>query len=312
MLLKDVVTSQGLMLHQIRVEDIADRRAWLAEICRDRSVLHLGCCDVPVFDPDNNLHIELSRVTNRIDGLDISAQGIEELRKHVWGDYYTSTEQVAKAYDLALAPEVLEHTGNPRQFLEGLFSINAQSYIVTAPHISWYEKTQRHGDVYVERVHGDHLAWYSPYTLINAIRPFLDEQKDRLRVFLLPEMGSVAVQVTKQALEARWLRVSQTADLNETEALRMLITLIEAGRTGQALFEIDLLRNKKDSPELFYLHAETLLGLGRNMDLFRIAVSYMRREPGDRKCLVFAAQAAEGLHQFDQAEKLRLLAAQIK
>lgn len=308
MLLKDVLKNDGLMQHRIRVEDVADRRIWLMDLCRDRSVLHVGCCDVPIFDPDNNLHIELSNVTRRLDGLDTSPEGIEVLRNHVLGDYYTSPGQVDKDYDLVLAPEVLEHTGNAHQFLEGLFGIRAASYLVTAPNIAWHEKARREGNVFIEQVHEDHRAWYSPYTLLNSVRPFLREEEDEVRVFLIRPTGSVAVHVIRPCTIQNWSRHSSLAGQDEAHALQSLESLIREGKTAEALFELGVLRKTMDTRRLFYLHAELLLGLKRHMDLFRISGAYMRTSARDKKCLTYAAAAAEGLKRFEEAQNLRALA----
>ena len=313
MKIHQLLHSDGLMQHSLRVTDVPERRPWLAQKCANKSVLHVGCCDVPVFDPNNNLHIELARVTPRLDGLDISEEGIFVLSQHVYSDYFTSSHHITKQYDLVLAPEVLEHTPDPRSFLESVFQVRAQSYLITAPHIQWYEQTSRQGDCFIEKVHGDHRAWYSPYTLLNAVRPFIDEERDELEIFLIAGVGSVGIEVTKPLVASDWQRPWPGVDA-ENEAplqnhLELAQQLLREGRSGEALYIIAEERKNHPSPASYYLEAESLLALGRHMDVFRSSVEFMRAYPQDKRCLLFAATAAEGLDQFAQAQQLRQMAA---
>jgi len=197
MRLSRLVRSTAFMDHQIAVVEVSDRRPFFAERCAGKAVLHVGCCDVPVFDPDTNLHIALARHTDRLDGLDVSCDGIAVLRRYVDGEYFTEASAVNRQYDLVLAPEVLEHTENARQFLDGIFAIPATQYLITAPHYQGYQHSRREGDRFFERVHPDHKAWYSPYTLVRTLLPFIDPEHDDVEVFLFAATGSVAVAVTK-------------------------------------------------------------------------------------------------------------------
>ena len=97
--LNEVLQSKSLMEHRVLVSSVADRREWLKEHCSGRSVLHVGCCDVPIFDPETNLHIFLAKHTDRLDGLDISEEGIAVLRRHVAGDYFTAPAQINPGRD---------------------------------------------------------------------------------------------------------------------------------------------------------------------------------------------------------------------
>ena len=192
MRLDQLIRSSGIFDHELIVQD-AERRQLFVERCAGRSVLHVGCCDVPLFNADDNLHLFLARHTEHLDGLDVSEEGIAVLRRYVKGDFFVDPSTVTKEYEVLLAPEVLEHTPNPSEFLKGIFSIRARQYIITAPHYQWFEQARRNGNVFHERVHSDHKAWYSPYTLLNAVRPFIDEARDDVELFLLTGTGSVAV-----------------------------------------------------------------------------------------------------------------------
>lgn len=194
---REVLRSTNGFDQQVAVTELPDRRPLFVERCAGRSVLHVGCCDVPFFDADTNLHLALAPHTDRLDGLDVSTEGIEVLRRHVDGQYFTSAAEVTRQYDLLLAPEVIEHTENPHQFLSELFSVRASQYLVSAPHYQWFEQARREPGVFHEKVHPDHRAWYSPYTLLRTLRPFIDEARDDVEVFVFASTGSVAVAIKK-------------------------------------------------------------------------------------------------------------------
>jgi hypothetical protein len=317
MRLNAVLKSDDLMNHRIRVTDVADRGHWLADACRGRSVLHVGCCDVPIFDPNSNLHITLSRIAKKLDGLDISETGITELRRHVAGEFFTSPSQIRHAYDLVLVPEVLEHTTDPREFLDGVFGIRARRYLVTAPNIEWFSQTRRDGEYFYEQVHGDHRAWYSPYTLLNTLRPYISEMHDDVEVFLIQKVGSVAVSVEKpwpdggDAIASDGKPPSEPARQHPAgNPIERAMELRAVGKSAEALGELAEARVTDPRAELFYLEQELLLELGRHLDAFRSAVAFAREHPRDAKCLRFCAAASEALGDPEQANRLRALAEQ--
>jgi len=305
MRLDQILRSSDLMTHQIEVSDVEDRRAWLAEHCVGRSVLHVGCCDVPIFDANNNLHIFLSRQTDRLDGLDVSEEGIEVLRRHVDGEYFTDAAAVTREYDLVLAPEVLEHTINPGEFLSGIFSIPATKYLITVPHIQWYERTRREGGSFYEEVHGDHKAWYSPYTLLNTLRPFIDEERDEVEVFLLSATGSVAALLTKPVTPQPFDGTEPTEALGVDAAIEAVKGLVSEGRGGAALRVLAAAGRQTPDQRLAYAEVELLLGLGQTMEALRRSVAWLKEHPEDVRCRLLCADALESLGDHEAARKLR-------
>lgn len=303
--LREVLSSKGLMNHELLVTDVSDRRAWLASQCDGRSVLHVGCCDVPIFDPETNLHIFLAKHSKRLDGLDISAEGISVLRQHVAGDYFMSPAEVTRDYDLVLVPEVLEHTGNPQEFLTGIFSIPARTILITAPHIQWFERTRREGRVYHEEVHGDHRAWYSPYTLLNTLLPFIDAEQDDLEIYLLQSTGSVALRITTPYVPKDTATVTEEPGMSVEETLRVARERSQSDQIGKALLLLAQARDRTVDARLVHFELELLLKLGRNMDALRLGVEWMRSYPQDPRCLELCADAFMGLGDPEQAQALR-------
>ncbi len=156
-------------------KSIEDRVPFFKNICKKKKVLHLGCTDWPIFDPSYNLHIKLAKVANTIHGFDIDQEGIDNLKKHVDQPYFSSFENVTENYDVCLVPETIEHVDNAKMFLEGLSTIKADTFYITAPNC--FAKVHMERNFYsknkiVEVVHPDHNCWYSPYTLKNQIEKY--------------------------------------------------------------------------------------------------------------------------------------------
>lgn len=129
-------------------------------------MLHVGCADWPLFDVQNNLHLQLRNFAMRLDGCDTSAQGLSLLALHFSeGKYFTKLKDITEEYDVLLAPEVLEHVPNAYDFLKDVFAIRAKEIVITVPSFSYSSDSQLNGAEFTEFVHPDHYCWYSPATL---------------------------------------------------------------------------------------------------------------------------------------------------
>lgn len=305
MRLAEVLRSTGFFDHQISLSELPDRRPLFIERCAGRSVLHVGCCDVPVFEADSNLHLALAPHTDRLDGLDVSEAGIAVLRAHVDGQYFTHPAQVTRQYDLLLAPEVIEHTSNAHEFLSGLFSVRATQYLISAPHFQWYEKARREGAVFHERVHPDHRAWYSPYTLLNALRPFIDEAQDDVEVFLFTNTGSVAVAVSKPFTPEPFAGRRKPSAASVEAALHEAQALLADGNGAAALGLIEATRARFADPRLLQVELGLLLAARQNLEALRRGVAWLRTHPDDSACLLLCADAAAAHGDHALAEQWR-------
>lgn len=158
------------------VKRVNNRLNYFIERCEQKDVIHFGCTDWPIFNPKNNLHIQLATHTKTIDGFDIDLEGIDNLRQYVDQDYYSEFSKVTKKkYDVCLVPETIEHVDNIKDFLIDVSKINAKKFIITGPNCfsksrkkNYYHKKER----FVELVHPDHNCWFSPYTLKNVIEKY--------------------------------------------------------------------------------------------------------------------------------------------
>ena len=144
--------------------------------CRDKKVLHVGCTDYPVFNPESNLHILLSKLAKEIHGLDVDKEGIQKLKQYVDQPYYSFVSELEGEYDVCLIPEVIEHVNDLSLFLQDISKINANVFIITGPNAFSKAHIDRNylksGELSLEINHADHNCWFSPYTLKNSIEKY--------------------------------------------------------------------------------------------------------------------------------------------
>ncbi|MGC4026583.1 MAG: hypothetical protein QM744_16435 [Mesorhizobium sp.] len=109
---------------RLKVRNLPERLPYIRELCSGRRVLHVGCTDYPVFNPEKNLHIQIRDVCAALDGLDLDKDGIEVLQRYVAGRYYTDVDDIKDAYDLVLVPETIEHVHNIKDFCRASIGSN--------------------------------------------------------------------------------------------------------------------------------------------------------------------------------------------
>ena len=168
--------STDFWVQKMPFRKIDNRLSFFIDICNNKNVLHFGCTDWPIFNPKNNLHIQLANVSKSIDGFDIDLEGIENLKKYVNQDYFFDFEKVPhKKYHVCLVPETLEHVDNVADFLNFISKVDAKIFYFTVPNCfskARIKNYQVKKNEFVEIVHPDHNAWYSPYTLKNVIEKY--------------------------------------------------------------------------------------------------------------------------------------------
>ena len=186
-------------IQKLNVIEIQNRLDYFFPLCKEKSVLHFGCTDYPIFNPENNLHIQLSSIAKELHGFDIDLKGISELEKYVKQPYYSNYESLKnEKYDVCLIPETIEHVDNVGEFLQNLKFINADTFIITAPNCFVKEHMDRNrfqDGIYSEIVHPDHNCWYSPYTLKNVIEKYAPLQVRQ--VYLLQQNRMVCCEAIK-------------------------------------------------------------------------------------------------------------------
>jgi hypothetical protein len=151
------------------------RISFFKQFIEGKKVLHVGFVDWPITNLKNNLHLEISPLCARLDGIDPNYK--EELNLNVSnGKIYLSWDEVPNDYDIILVPEVIEHVGNIESFLKLISSRNG-TLIITAPDAvllqHHFQSTDRE---FLEAVHPDHNYWFTPYTLKNAIDKYSEKK----------------------------------------------------------------------------------------------------------------------------------------
>jgi len=142
----------------------------------EQKVLHIGCTDFPYFDPENNLHITMSKHAKTLHGMDIDVEGMEVLKKYCGGEFFSDLKEINEKYDLVIATETIEHVPNIQLFLEQINSVDASTYIISGPNSFYkhFKNELKSNGKFSELVHHDHNCWFSPYTLKNCIQKYTD------------------------------------------------------------------------------------------------------------------------------------------
>jgi hypothetical protein len=167
---------KNFYVQKILFSDISCRMNLFEYYCKNKKVLHIGCTDYPIFNPENNLHINISKLTYEIHGFDLDIEGLKVLKQYVDQPYFSSLADVTDSYDICLIPEVIEHVNNISLFLKDIEKIDAKLFIIAAPNAfgNFYRNLNyfRTGKLSVEIEHPDHNCYFSPYTLKNAIQKY--------------------------------------------------------------------------------------------------------------------------------------------
>jgi 2-polyprenyl-3-methyl-5-hydroxy-6-metoxy-1,4-benzoquinol methylase len=167
--------------------EIINRDDFLIESCRGKSVLHIGCTDYPItaskIEQGKLLHQKLSQVASHIVGLDIDKAGIEALSKAMPGKDFIvhSAEKIGecealkeKDFDIIIAADVIEHLSNIGLFLEGIRGLlrTQARLLITAPQAFSVKRILPLAFMQYERVHPDHIAYFSIATLSQLLSRF--------------------------------------------------------------------------------------------------------------------------------------------
>jgi len=173
-------------VQRVKTSAVQNRVSYFEELCYNKTVIHFGCTDWPIFDPNNNLHIKLSKCAKVLHGFDIDKEGINNLKKYVDQDFFSDFSEIHDfEYDVCLVPETIEHVDNVKMFLEGLSTIKAKIFVITAPNCFSKEHLSRNfygDDYFIEVVHPDHNCWYSPYTLKNQIEKYSSLKVENIKL----------------------------------------------------------------------------------------------------------------------------------
>jgi len=178
--------SNGLSIELLTTQEkILNRDDFLIHISTGKNILHLGFVDhLPLIDKkieeDNWLHQKLIKSSNLCFGIDINEEGITYIQ-HKYGidNLYAVNvvlDEIPKEildikFDYILIPDVIEHIGNPVDFLEAIcerFKNNAEKIILTTPNaFRWNNFMNSFKNI--EVINTDHRFWFTPFTLSKIV-----------------------------------------------------------------------------------------------------------------------------------------------
>jgi hypothetical protein len=153
----------------------------LVDACRNKKVLHIGCCDHAALVGEKIkrgqwLHSQLTSVAEEAIGIDIDAEAICKVRSmsgldNVFCGDITKKDPIAqlrgKRFDVAVFGEVVEHIGNPVHFLAEFVSNyggNCSEIIITVPN-AFRAGNIRNIFSHREVINSDHRFFFTPYTI---------------------------------------------------------------------------------------------------------------------------------------------------
>lgn len=156
---------------------VANRKDYLVDYCKSKSVIHIGCVGSGSveerFRDGSHLHLRLGRVTSSLVGIDVNAQGIAAMKMAGFDKCLVKDierdgvdPELITNTDVILVPEVLEHLSNPGHFLDHLKRLNYPGDIVfSVPNALSYRTAFYLKNMGIEFVHPDHHFYFSPTTL---------------------------------------------------------------------------------------------------------------------------------------------------
>ena len=109
---------------------LVQRVEYLREMCKGKSVLHLGCTNWPYTDTSLKegtlLHHQLAENATELYGFDADQEGIDVLTSRGVKNLYKADLErldeldLDKTFDVIIAGEMIEHLSNPGLFLRGI------------------------------------------------------------------------------------------------------------------------------------------------------------------------------------------------
>lgn len=170
--------------------------AYCANISKDMKVLHVGCSDWPLTSPKDSLHAELQKHCTLLHGADPNDTDIME--KEIGGVYFKTVAEADNYYDVILVPNVLEHASNAGELIGQLLSKDFKKLFVLVPNYSIYTQAKYNDMIFTERVHPDHVAWYSPYTLLNLFRRYMNKDRDTYELAFFDGGNMISILITRK------------------------------------------------------------------------------------------------------------------
>jgi len=142
------------MMHPVPLAPVINREAFLMKSAKDKTVLDIGCTG-----PMGKM---LRQVAKEHHGIDVLPDVFEERYYQMDLDHSEQLPYIPDL-DVIIAAEVIEHLSNAGHFLD-LLREQDKTVILTTPNAHG-SVTQYYAMRGIDHVNGEHVAWYSWYTL---------------------------------------------------------------------------------------------------------------------------------------------------
>lgn len=177
--------SVDLSVHIGSSKDVVEKMDYITKIIEGKKVVDVGFADhYDIIDERlaNGMWVHgiFRKVASKILGVDIDPKAIAYLKeKFRFEDVYchdiTSPELLApianEDWDYLVLSEVLEHVGNPVDFLKAIkanYGVRVKKVIISVPN-AWGIITLKSVLKAKERINSDHRFWFTPYTLAKVV-----------------------------------------------------------------------------------------------------------------------------------------------
>lgn len=167
----DALADRSEVLRRAKRVPVADRIAYLRELCRGRRVLDIGVVDHDASKRGGSrwLHRELASVATSCIGVDVLDEELARLEAEGYKVQHLdiTREVLDDTFDLVIAGEVLEHVGAPLAVFEhaGAMLDRDGRFVLTTPNPFALHRVWRgcRGDA---RDSVDHVAYYAPSNIV--------------------------------------------------------------------------------------------------------------------------------------------------
>ncbi|WP_167849037.1 glycosyltransferase [Geotoga petraea] len=183
--LKGETFSNSLQINFSGKKPLISREELLKDVSKDKKVIHFGFADhLELIDDKrkNNiwLHDKLVESSNKCVGIDINKEAVEYISENLKiGDVYCLDinkdelpEEIRnEKWDYLILGELIEHVGNPVEFLEHIrikFKNICNKILLTTPN-AFRSINNYFLQKDIEIINSDHRFWFTPYTLMKVL-----------------------------------------------------------------------------------------------------------------------------------------------
>ena len=158
---------------------VSDRESYLANLCRCKVVLHLGCADALMLEGKaaigRHLHLLVRSVAQVAYGVDSDKVALTTLQTKYGvqnlfvGDVEKLDVPIPTKVDIILATELVEHLPNPGMFLDSVrrYMSPESTLVVTTPNLLSV-KVFIHSLFGKQRIHWDHTVGFT-FSLLETL-----------------------------------------------------------------------------------------------------------------------------------------------